>query len=323
MFRTELLATQSKIKIDLQNPVLLIGSCFSDNIGEILVTNKFNAIPNPFGVVYNPLSIFNLLESSLLKKDYLDNSFTQQNEIWYNYHFHSEISALTKKGLNEKIVDRLAIVEKCFEEERLTLILTFGTAFAYSLIENGEIVANCHKMPSQLFQKQLLSSNQITSAFEKLYPLLPKDIAIVLTVSPVRHVKDTIPLNSVSKAVLRLCCHELAEQFENVSYFPAFEYVIDDLRDYRFYEVDMLHPNKQAINYVFDKFATTYFDVFTQEFLKKWEKIYKSLQHKPFYAQTKVHESFLKNLLSQLQSIKEVDVSQEIASLEKQLILSS
>lgn len=320
MFRTELLATQSKIKIDLQNPILLIGSCFSDNIGEILITNKFNAIPNPLGVVYNPLSIFNLLESSLLKRDYHDNSFVQQNKIWYNYHFHSEISALTKEDLNEKIVDRLAIVEKCFEKKRLTLILTFGTAFVYSLIENGEIVANCHKMPAQLFEKQLLTPKQITTAFEKLYNILPKDLAIILTISPVRHIKDTIPLNSVSKAVLRLSCHELAEQFENVSYFPAFEYVIDDLRDYRFYEVDMLHPNRQAIDYVFGKFATTYFDRFTQEFLKKWEKIHKSLQHKPFYAQTEAHQTFLRNLLSQLQSIKEVDVRAEIANLEKQLI---
>ncbi len=320
MFRTELLAAQSKIKIDLQNPVLLIGSCFSDNIGEILITHKFNAIPNPLGVIYNPISIFNLLESSLLKKKYDDDSFIKQHEIWYNYHFHSEISALAKESLNEKIVDRLATVGKCFEKERLTLILTFGTAFAYSLIENGEIVANCHKMPAQLFAKQLLSPQQITAAFEKLYSILPKDLAIILTVSPVRHTKDTIPLNSVSKAVLRLSCHELAEKFENVSYFPAFEYVIDDLRDYRFYEADMLHPNRQAIDYVFDKFATTYFDRFTQEFLKKWEKIHKSLQHKPFYAQTEAHQSFLKNLLSQLQSIKEVDVSEEIAGLEKQLI---
>lgn len=323
MFRTELPDIPSKIKINLQNSILLMGSCFSDNIGEILLANKFDALPNPFGVVYNPISIFNLLENSLLKKNYQDNSFVQQHEIWYNYHIHSEISGLTKEDLNEKIMEKSTILAKHLESKQATLILTFGTAFVYSLKENNEIVANCHKISSHFFEKQLLSTEQIIKAFEKLYNILPKDLHIILTVSPVRHIKDTIPLNSVSKAVLRLSCHQLAEQFSNVSYFPAFEYVIDDLRDYRFYEADMLHPNKQAIDYVFAKFSDTYFDTFTQVFLGKWEKIYKSLQHKPFYAQTKAHQIFLKKLLSALTSIKEVDVSAEIAAVEKQLILSS
>lgn len=320
MFRTELTATPSKVKIDLQRPILLVGSCFSDSIGEILIENKFDALPNPFGVVYNPISIFNLLENSILKKSYDDNSFAQQNEIWYNYHFHSEVSALTKEELATKITEKMSRVGEWLAKEQSTLILTLGTAFVYSYIKNDEIVANCHKMPASLFEKQLLSQKQIIKAFEKLYGILPKNLHIILTVSPVRHIKDSIPLNAVSKSILRLVCHELSEQFENISYFPAYEYLIDDLRDYRFYDADMLHPNRQAIDYVFAKFGETYFDIGTQAFLKKWDKIHKSLHHSAFYSETKAHQQFLKNLLLQLQSITEIDVSEEINLVNEQLI---
>lgn len=319
MFRTELNPAPSKVKIDLQKPILLVGSCFSDSIGEILEENKFKALPNPFGVVYNPISIFNLLGNSILGKKYENISFVEQNEIWYNYHFHSDISALTREKLAIKITEKMSRVGEYFAQEDAVLILTLGTAFVYALTESGEIVANCHKMPASLFEKHLLSPPQIVKAFEKLYAILPKNLTIILTVSPVRHIKDTIPLNAVSKSVLRLVCHELCERFENVGYFPAYEYLIDDLRDYRFYEADMLHPNRQAIDYVFAKFGATYFDAATQLFLKKWEKIHKSLQHKAFHSETKQHQQFLKNLLLMLQSVTEVDVSREIDLVSQQL----
>lgn len=319
MFRTELNPIPSKVKIDLQKPILLVGSCFSDSIGEILVENKFDALPNPFGVVYNPLSIFNLLENTILEKKYENISFVEQNEIWYNYHFHSDISALTKEKLATKITEKISRVGEYFAKENITLIITLGTAFVYSLIKEDVIVANCHKMPASLFEKQLLSPKQIIKAFEKLYGILPPNMTVILTVSPVRHIKDSIPLNAVSKSVLRIVCHELSEQFENVSYFPAYEYLIDDLRDYRFYEADMLHPNRQAIDYVFAKFGETYFDTATQTFLKKWKQIHKSLHHRAFHSETKTHQQFLRNLLLQLQAITEVNVSREIDFVSKQL----
>ncbi len=318
MFRTELIANPYSQSINLQNTLLLMGSCFSDNIGKLLQINKFNALANPLGVVYNPLSIFYLLENSLQKKEFAANTFVQHQEVWYNYHFHSEISALKKEDLENKMSEKLTQVAQGLGANPF-VVLTFGTAFAYRLRENGELVANCHKMPSQLFEKELLSAEQIVSAFEKLHEILPQNTPIILTVSPVRHLKETLSLNSVSKAVLRIACHQLTQKFENVSYFPAFEYVLDDLRDYRFYEADMLHPNAQAIDYVFSKFAETYFDAPTQTFLRKWEKIYKSLQHHAFYPETGTHQLFLKNLLQQLMAIQEIEVSSEIEFVKQQI----
>jgi hypothetical protein len=322
MFRTELQVFPAYPQISLQNPILLLGSCFSDNIGTLLKENKFTVLPNPFGVIYNPISIFNLLESSILGKPRLDDFFLQREEVWYHYDFHSEISTLKKEDLEKQILEKFKQVNHFFSFSNATtfLILTLGTAFVYELKGKEKIVANCHKMPSSLFEKRLLSPESIVKEFEKLYGILPKNLHILLTVSPVRHIKDTIPLNSVSKSVLRLACHQIAEEFENVSYFPAYELMIDDLRDYRFYEADMLHPNSQAITYIFHKFVEMYLDASAQTFLKKWEKIYKSLQHKPFYPHTSAHQQFLRHLLQQLEAITEVEVSEEIHRVKQQMI---
>ncbi len=322
MFRTELQVFPATPQISLQNPILLLGSCFSDNIGRLLQESKFSAIPNPFGVIYNPISIFNLLESSIIRKFSLDDFFLQREEVWYHYDFHSAISALKKEELEKQILEKLNQVHHFFSFSRtnIFLILTLGTAFVYALKGKDKIVANCHKMPSSLFEKRLLSPENIVKEFEKLYGILPKNVHIILTVSPVRHIKDTISLNSVSKSVLRLACYQITEEFENVSYFPAYELMIDDLRDYRFYEADMLHPNSQAITYIFQKFVEMYLDAPTQTFLKKWEKIYKSLQHKPFYPHTAAHQQFLRHVLQQLETITEVDISKEIHQIKEQMI---
>jgi hypothetical protein len=322
MFRTTLSPNPSNVKIGLQHSILLIGSCFSDQIGKRLAGNKFDALPNPFGVIYNPISIFKLLENSILERKIKEEYFVQRGEVWQHYHFHSEVSALKKNDLQQMIATKQGRVGEWFQSAHThhkCLIITLGTSFVYRLGASNEIVANCHKMPADLFEKQLLYPKQIIQEFGYLYSILPKDIQIILTISPVRHIKDTLPLNAVSKSVLRIACHELSEQFENVHYFPSYELVLDDLRDYRFYEADMLHPNQQAIDYVFDKFATTFFDENTQRFLKKWEKIYKSLQHKAFYPKTKEHQQFLKNLLIQLKNIDEVSLKEEIRQVEKQL----
>lgn len=322
MFRTELQVFPSTFLISLQNPILLLGSCFSDHIGRLLQENKFSALPNPFGVIYNPISIFSLLENSIVGKSSLDDFFLQREEIWYHYDFHSAISALKKEDLEKQILEKYKQVNHFFSFANTAtfLILTMGTAFVYELKGKEKIVANCHKMPSLLFEKRLLSAENIVKEFEKLYGILPKNLHIILTVSPVRHIKDTIPLNAVSKSVLRLACHQIAEEFENVSYFPAYELMIDDLRDYRFYEADMLHPNLQAITYIFHKFVEMYLDTSARTFLKKWEKIYKSLQHKPFYPHTSAHQQFLKHLLHQLEAITEVEVSEEIHQVKRQMI---
>ncbi|MCU0391171.1 MAG: GSCFA domain-containing protein [Thermoflexibacter sp.] len=322
-FRTELPALTSPMRLTLQSPILFIGSCFAENIGNILKNNKFNVKINPFGTIYNPISIFQLLEYSMLNTPIDDRFYVQREEVWHHYYLHSEISALEKNTLAQQTSSALARVHSFLNPPtsiKPVLIITLGTAFVYHLKNERQIVANCHKMPSELFDKKLLTPEEIVKGFEKLSQILPKNLPIILTISPVRHIKDTIPLNAVSKSILRLACHQIAEAFANVSYFPAFELMIDDLRDYRFYDSDMLHPNNQAIDYIFDYFSTTYLDTSALLFIKKWDKISKSLQHKPFHAHTFAHQQFLINLLAHLEAITEIDVSEEIAHVKAQII---
>src|SRR6185369_3638007 len=170
----------------------------------------------------------------------------------------------------------------------------------YRLKTSNEIVANCHKVPSINFTKSLLTETEIIESFQGFYAKLKSinpDCKIILTISPVRHLKDTLELNSVSKSMLRLSCHSIGNKFSDVEYFPAYEILLDDLRDYRFYKTDRLHPTEEAVEYIWEKFVSAYFDASSKEFIKEWKEIRKDLQHKAFHSQSENHQKFLKSLL--------------------------
>jgi hypothetical protein len=189
------------------------------------------------------------------------------------------------------------------------------------------IVANCHKRPSRDFEKRLLSVDDIVTSFSELYTRLKKinpGLHTILTVSPVRHLRDTIPLNSVSKAVLRMACHRIATEFGGVDYFPAYEIMIDDLRDYRFYDRDMIHPSSVAEDYIWERFAECYLDDDARQFMKKWTKIQAALHHKPFHVKSPGHQNFVKEMLNKLQDVQSiVNVDAEIKTIQAQLDPSS
>lgn len=189
------------------------------------------------------------------------------------------------------------------------------------------IVANCHKMPASFFSKSLLTEKMITESFAALHARLlaiTPDINIVLTVSPVRHVKDTLELNAVSKAVLRLACHSLSQQYANVQYFPAYEIMIDDLRDYRFYNPDMIHPTSVAEEYIWDHFLNCFVDEKNQLFIEEWHQILKELNHKPFHPESPDHQKFIKKLMERIEGMASlVKVSDELQQLKSQLINST
>jgi hypothetical protein len=203
------------------------------------------------------------------------------------------------------------------------LIITYGTAWVYELLETKEVVANCHKMPQTLFAKSLMTQKKVLDSFETMYGLLKSfnpNIKIIVTVSPVRHLKDTLELNSVSKSVLRVACHTLTEQYHDVLYFPSYEIMMDDLRDYRFYKSDMIHPTKDAEEYIWEKFVERFFDDSLKSFLKKWGEIRTALAHKPFHPTSSSHQKFLHQTLKKLLELKAlVNVDQEVAMLEEQL----
>jgi hypothetical protein len=319
-FRTEISLNPPAKRISLQDRIFTIGSCFSDHIGNLLNQYKFDVMVNPFGIIFNPVSVLHLLQHALMGDSLSDDKIVQNYGMHYHYDLHSEITSADKNSLIEHIDQKLHLAGDFLKQSKV-LMLTFGTAHVYRLSENKEVVANCHKMSAKLFQKELLTPEQIILAFNELYKLLPPDTTVVLTVSPVRHIKDTLILNSVSKSVLRLACHHLSEQHTNVQYFPAYEMLLDDLRDYRFYEPDMLHPNASAINYIWEHFSHLYISNASNQFIHKWEKIKKALEHRPFNPATEEHKHFLVNTLDRLREIKETDVSKEIKILEDRLEL--
>lgn len=322
MFRTEINIPPSDYKIKLGDPIISIGSCFAQIIGGRLKSHKFKALANPFGVIYNPLSVFELISMGIRNEMPPENSYLENQSVHYNYYFHSDISALSREELRLKTAAAIREMNNYLKNARWALI-TLGTAYVYKRIDNRQIVANCHKMPGTSFDREMLEPGTIMQSFENLMNELTAfnpNLRVVLTVSPVRYLRDTLPRNSVSKAILRFVCEKLTQKFDNVDYFPSFELMIDDLRDYRFYAPDMAHPNELSENYVWGKFTSTYLDDKALGFLATWEKIAKALTHKPFYPELPAHQAFLKKTMDRLMELSDiVDVSEEILFIKKQL----
>ncbi len=322
-FRTELTLPKATARMDLKSGILTQGSCFSEAIGHRFKIYKMNASVNPFGVIYNPVSIHKVLTYSLFNEPLPDHTFLQHHDIHYNFNFHSEFSDLQKPALISRLADTVE-TNHFFLKDAEWLLITYGTAWVYERKDTGEIVANCHKMPADLFTKSLLRHEDIFSSFSTFFHSLKRlnpKIRIILTVSPVRHVKDTLELNSVSKAVLRLACHSMAGNFNGVEYFPAFEIMMDDLRDYRFYKPDMLHPTEEAEDYIWEKFLARYADDDTLEFMTKWKGILSALSHRAFHPESTSHQQFLRHILKKLGELKSsVDVEEEELRIKNQML---
>jgi hypothetical protein len=321
-FRTIVRSTPSKQKISLKTGIFTIGSCFADAIGSRLAVSKFNVMVNPFGTSYNPLSIHKSLLYALKNELPLDHTYLQRDDIYLNYDFHSDFSSLEKSALKEHITNVVGSSHH-FLKSADRILITYGTAWVYARQESGELVNNCHKIPSHNFTKHLLTEKEVIESFDSLYKETKKfnpAIKFILTLSPVRHIKDTLELNSASKAVLRSACHTITTSHSDAEYFPAYEIMMDDLRDYRFYKSDMLHPTEEAEDYIWDNFMATYLEQSTTDFVKEWKSIQASLDHKPFHPQSQSHQRFLKHTLTRLVELKsKINVDDEIAAIRAQL----
>ncbi len=322
-FRTEIRITPSAYRMNLKTRILTAGSCFANAIGNRLTTHKFNALTNPFGIIYNPESIHKALTYSIFNKPPHEQTYLHNQEVYLNYNFHSEFSALKKQELSGNLTHTIGSTHN-FLKDADWLLITYGTAWVYHRKETGEIVANCHKMPADRFTKSLLTTEEIISSFRNFHDLVKNinpNLKIILTVSPVRHLKDTLELSSVSKSVLRLSCHSIGNQFSSVEYFPAYEMMMDDLRDYRFYQSDMLHPTTQAEDYIWEKFLEQYLDEATKDFIRKWRVVLSALHHKPFHPHSPAHQQFLKETMTKLIELKSwVNVEGEETHLKNQIL---
>ncbi len=322
MFRTEIEVEKSDLKLDYQSKILTIGSCFSDTIGNRLRQSKFDALVNPFGTIFNPLSIFELLELSVERSEVLEHATIKRDGFYLNYKFHSSFRAKTKDTLHKRMEKSLNEVAESVKSANL-LFITLGTAWVYEQNKTAMLVANCHKTPQKEFNRRLLGVEEIVSTFFALKELINHfnpELQFVFTVSPVRHTRDTLKLNSVSKSVLRLAAHYMNQMAPGIHYFPAYEIIMDDLRDYRFFEKDLIHPNEQAIDYIWEKLISTYLNEGDLKPFEAWNKVKQALAHKPFNPKSNKHQQFLKNTLAQLEQLKnQLPVQEEIVQLKKQL----
>ncbi|CAN5288111.1 GSCFA domain-containing protein [soil metagenome] len=322
MFRTDLILSPSDHKIHLKDKILTIGSCFSENIGAKLSFNKIDSLANPLGIVYNPISLFKILTFCCRQEYPADKTFINQNGIFYNFDLHSDFSAKEKEKLKLLVEEKIRNTSE-FLMKAHWLIITFGTAYIYEHRNSGTIVNNCHKIPAREFDKKLLNADQISVSYEFLHRELMtinSDFRIIFTLSPVRHIKETLEGNQLSKSVLRVAINQILENHPETQYFPSYEIMMDDLRDYRFYEADMIHPNKVAIDYIWEKFALKYFDKEANDFFREWKKLQKSIHHKPFHPESESHQQFLKKTIDRLYQFKgKVDISNELQILKKQL----
>ncbi len=314
-FHLEFFPKPFDVKINHQQKLLLIGSCFTEQIGTKLSNHKFSVLDNPNGILFNPISITKSITSYIDNKQYHESELFYQNECWNSWEHHSRFSNPDKEkclaGINES--QNKAHV---FLQQTDWLLITLGSAFVYEtsplsplLQERGEakIVANCHKVPTDKFNKRLLQIDEVVSALQKMIEklvLFNPGLKIIFTISPVRHLRDGFIENNRSKATLIHSVHQLIEKNSNCFYFPAYELIIDDLRDYRFFAEDMVHPNYAATNYVWEKFMATCIDEPSQQLMKEIAIIVSAKNHKPFNPTSEQHKKFLQTNLEKIKKMR-------------------
>jgi hypothetical protein len=284
--------------INYHSKILLLGSCFSENIGSKLSYFKFQSDQNPFGILFHPKAIENLISRAVNEESYTEADLKFNNERWHCFDAHSSLSATDKKELLTNLNTALIDTKKQVEEVT-HVIITLGTSWVYRLIETDKIVANCHKIPQKKFLKEILSVDEISKVLKNSIALIKSiniNVSVTFTVSPVRHLKDGFIENTRSKAHLIAAIHALVNPTNNIYYFPSYEIVMDELREYRFYKEDMIHPNTTAIDYIWEKFISTWFSKESQDTMQDIEVVQKGIAHKPFNENSKEHQQFLKKL---------------------------
>lgn len=282
-FRTEVDIKDSQKKIRLEDRIFSIGSCFASEMSDLFSQGQLQSLNNPFGTVFNPFSISNSLKRLHDAAFYHEDELITFNDEFISLDHHTSFDTRyihqTLHKINAKIEEG-----NSFLQETDWVIITYGTSFIYEFLPKQKLVANCHKIPQKFFGKRLLSHQEITDSIYNtilnLNDICKDDVQILFTVSPVRHTKDGMVENQLSKSKLIAAVHEAIQQFENCHYLPVYEILMDDLRDYRFYKEDMIHPNTQAVNYIFEKFGNAYFADETKEFIRENFKINKALEHR-------------------------------------------
>lgn len=279
-FRTEI-DLKKEFLLDPDNSILTLGSCFADRVGQRFIEKGLDTLVNPFGVIYNPVSLHDILLCSH-RGDGVLGEWEEQLGQWVNTMYHGEFNSSSKEEGFKKAITAHQLTKNYLEKSSV-LIVTWGTAYVYEEADSGKIVCNCHRFRANRFRRRLLGVDEIVLAWADL---LQKSFAensslkVVLTVSPVRHVRDSLVKNTLSKSVLHMAIHKLMDKFDKLHYFPSFEIMMDDLRDYRFYEENLIQPNEQALTYIVSKFSQQSFSPALVNYWNEAEELQKLLSHK-------------------------------------------
>ncbi len=304
---TKIEPEKAPFNITHETPVMMIGSCFSDNIGNILYRNKFNILKNPMGVLYNPSSVSNALVRCIENTPIETKNLVYHNSLWHSFDFHGSFSHADANAVTNNANQGIQTSHN-FIKHASVLFVTFGTAWVYKLAQNNKIVANCHKLPASQFTRERLTPESIIKNWGetiKQIKAFNNKLKIVFTVSPVKHLKDGAHENQLSKATLLLAIDEIIKTHpENTFYFPSYEIINDELRDYRFYAEDMSHPSNTAVQIIFDKFQETYFEPVTIQLMNDIEKINKAISHKLLNTNSEEVNKFAKAMLKRIENIE-------------------
>ena len=305
---TPLKTSKSEIEIDSQSKLLTMGSCFSDNIGNKLEAHQFNALVNPYGTVFNPISLSKLLDRSMNKTLIEIAEIDTHGERSFHYDFHSSFDSTNPDSVVSSINESINLTSEYINNTDI-LILTFGTSIAYRKLSDHELVSNCHKVPNKQFERIFIPIDEMVSTVsQSIEQFLHKrpNLRVVITVSPVRHTKEGLIDNLRSKSRLIETCHLLSEQFKTVEYFPSYEIMIDELRDYRYYDADMIHPSPLAVDMIWKTFMDTYFSEAAIRKVIDLDKLNRAANHRPFDSSSEGHKKFCLSQLKEIEKLQEL-----------------
>ena len=298
-FRTQIPLSKTDNPINYNSKLISIGSCFAENMAAKFDYFKFQNETNPFGIIFNPVSIERVIERVVKQESFTEKDVFFYNERWHCYEAHSDLSNTDREELLETLNKAIEVTHKNLIEAT-HIIITYGTSWIYRNTERGEIVANCHKVPQKQFSKELLPVDFIQKSIQNtinLIETLNSNINFIFTISPVRHIKDGFIENQLSKSHLFTALHKTINyQLPTLNYFPSYEIMMDELRDYRFYKEDMLHPNQVAIDFIWHKFSENYISQESISLMQEVEEIQKSLRHRSFNPESEQHKKFLAKL---------------------------
>ena len=325
-FRTEINLDKSNHLIEHSEKIITIGSCFAQNIGEYFERFRFDVMCNPFGVLYNPVSILNSFKLVSDNQTFTKEDLIKHNGEWHSFFHHSDFSHHELEVCLDKINSGLKTTSD-FLKKADVVIITYGTSYVYRHIEKDIIVSNCHKIPAKEFERFRLSLEETEKVIEETVGLLKsvnKNIRVIFTVSPVRHWKDGAANNQLSKSTLLLAVDKVIKSNSNCEYFPSYEIVMDDLRDYRFYDSDLLHPNKLATDYIWEKFTASMLSENSLSLMKEIEKIVKAREHRVRNVKSETHQAFIKKQLEIIKLLgkkhSHLNLSEDEAYFLKQLV---